>query len=1531
MKIPLTRSASYSLLSGAALTLILVFVPRQPDGTSQTVNVPFTPSAVPTTRAVLPSPVVVCSSAGELDPYLMPTTFALPDKQEEQQIPADWYAKITQDIDASEYHIRWQDHAGAFQSPNRRHDLRITYHADGFDLKPRVNDSAWAISFKLDRIGRENAWQHPSAGAALSVEGSRFIADHGRFAIDYHNSEVGMRQNFTLFEKPQGDGPLEVRLKYKSRLLATDKGGSAIAFCEPGSGLGSQTPIVWYKDLRVWDANGDALEATASLREGEIVLEVHDERAEYPIVVDPLSTTADWTLAGTQINAEFGSCVSSAGDVNGDGYGDVIVGAPNFDNGQTDEGRAFVFHGSSTGLSSTAAWNAEGDWTYSHFGLSVSTAGDVNGDGYSDIIIGAPHDNVVHGRAFVYQGSSTGLTTSASWTAELGDDRFEFGTSVSSAGDVNGDGFSDVIVGIPNAFNWVSEEEEHGSVRVYHGSLAGLNSSAAFGRAGPQRGCSYGYSVSGAGDLNGDGYADVIIGAPAYQTSPFTFLDGHVQILYGSIDGIDDLTHWEISGDEQITSLGGSVSTAGDVNGDGYADALIGGQGGAAVFMGGSSGVSATATWTIVTSANLITCVSCAGDVNGDGFSDVLVGDPGFPNSQSGEGRALLYIGSASGLTTSSWSTEGGQVGANYGRSVSSAGDVNGDGFSDVIVGAPLFMVGPNQQGSALVFHGAADGLSQASNWTFEGNLATANLGWSIACAGDVNGDGYSDAIIGAPRYDNGQTDEGRVLVSHGRTSGTYLTDWSAESNQATSLFGSSVCGAGDVNGDGYDDVIIGAYYFDNGQTDEGRVFVYHGSSSGLSTTASWIKESDQADAWFGGSVSSAGDVNGDGYGDVIVGADGFDNGETDEGRVFVFHGSAAGLPANSSWSADSDQAGAAFGWSVATAGDVNGDGYGDVIIGAPKFDDGQTDEGRASVFLGSAAGLALAPGWIKDGNQVNSQFGKGVASAGDVNGDSYSDVIIGAGLWGTNDEGVAAVYVGSPQGLAASSQWSYQGENSGAQAGFSVRSAGDVDGDGYSDVIVGAPYDANGQTDEGRAVVYHGSPSGIVNIPEWVGEIDQTNCRFGWSVSTVGDMNGDGYSDVIVGAPYYASGQANEGRVTWFHGNGGGGRRNNMRHYNTNLTSPISASNFSNAQFGAGLFARPFLGRQRTRLLWETRIQGQPFSSAGGGITTSTANSGQQSLSTLTALTGTELKNAVVKPTSPSGTTVIKTRARLRYDVASAITGQQLGPWRYSRSHMEGRTADVMRLSPCETTPTVRVAAKVFLEGPFVSGTGLMSDQLRSSGLFPLTEPYTALGLPINGPNTINSAILATTGNNALVDWVLVELRDAATGATVLERRAALVQRDGDVVALDGINSLGFCSSAGSYRVVVRHRNHLGCMTSQGIALTSTATAVDFTSAALATYGTDARKMSGIVRLLWAGNTNGDASLKYTGSSNDRDPILLGVGSTTPNATVNGYLRTDVNMDGAVKYTGASNDRDPILVNVGSTTPNNVRLEQLP
>jgi hypothetical protein len=249
----------------------------------------------------------------------------------------------------------------------------------------------------------------------------------------------------------------------------------------------------------------------------------------------------------------------------------------------------------------------------------------------------------------------------------------------------------------------------------------------------------------------------------------------------------------------------------------------------------------------------------------------------------------------------------------------------------------------------------------------------------------------------------------------------------------------------------------------------------------------------------------------------------------------------------------------------------------------------------------------------------------------------------------------------------------------------------------------------------------------------------------------------------------------------------------------------------------------------------------------------------------------------------------------------------------------------------PCEVQPSAVIALKVVLEGAYRTSDQLMTDALRTSGSFPLQQPYTNLGFTVTGPGTIAQSVLSVTGVNAIVDWVLVELRSANNPAQVVEARVGLLQRDGDVVALNGTSPLGFCVPAGNYRVAVRHRNHLGCMTGGSITLSSSTTNLDLSSSAVPTHGTDARKAQAGLMMLWAGDTSSDGVILYTGPGNDRDPILAAIGGTSPTSTIAGYHLTDLNLDGVVRYTGDSNDRDFILTNIGGVVPTLGRVEQVP
>ena len=442
---------------------------------------------------------------------------------------------------------------------------------------------------------------------------------------------------------------------------------------------------------------------------------------------------------------------------------------------------------------------------------------------------------------------------------------------------------------------------------------------------------------------------------------------------------------------------------------------------------------------------------------------------------------------------TAAWIAESDQAGADFGFSSASAGDVNGDGFDDVIVGAFTFGNGQNQEGKAFVYLGSASGLSPVAAWTAEGNQVNAVFGKSVARAGDVNGDGFDDVIVGAAWFDNGQTDEGRAFVYHGSATGLGATPaWIKEINQGAAEFGSAVACAGDVNGDGFDDVIIGAPVASNGQFQEGRAFVYLGSASGLASLPIWSAESDEAFAGFGATVASAGDVNGDGFDDIVVGAPDATNGEASEGRASVYFGSASGPSTAPDWTFESDQAGAAFALSVAGAGDVNGDGYADVAIGAPYFDAGETNEGRSFVFHGSSAGLSATPAWTAESDQAFASFGTSIASAGDVDGDGFSDLVVGAWQYdaGQLNEGRVFAFLGSSTGLDSTPAWTGESDQANAAFGFCVAPAGDVNGDGYADVIVGSHWFDSGQTDEGRAFVHHGRCDALASaLPYGVGK----------------------------------------------------------------------------------------------------------------------------------------------------------------------------------------------------------------------------------------------------------------------------------------------------------------------------------------------------------------------------------------------------------------------------------------------------------
>jgi hypothetical protein len=924
-----------------------------------------------------------------------------------------------------------------------------------------------------------------------------------------------------------------------------------------------------------------------------------------------LEPTACWSASGKQSDAHYGYCVATAGDVNGDGYSDLLVGARSFDSGQQNEGRAFLYHGSANGPSLTPDWFVDGDQTLAFLGQVVAPAGDVNGDGYDDVLVSAPSwDNGQSNEGCVrlYLGSANGLGTTPAWTREGDQATAVFGSSVAAAGDVNGDGYDDVLVG---ARGYDGSYENEGRVFLFLGSAAGLESDAAWTVDGGQTDGGFGWSVAGAGDVNADGYADVIVGAFFYDSGEVD--EGAAFLYLGSGSGPSTTADWVAEGDQAGAGLGWSVATAGDVDGDGHADVIVGvryfdgaeiDEGAARVYLGGAAGLAATPAWVATggeEGANFGWSVATAGDVDGDGYADVIVGAPRADVPWLDAGVASVFLGSRLGLSaTPAWTAGSAQQSAQYGWSVAAAGDVDGDGFGDVVVGAYHYDNGFPSEGAAFVYRGSPGVPAAIASWHVAGGAGATAHGFCVDYAGDLNADGASDLIAGDPYFTGTATAEGRVNVHFGSESGPDASpDWSFASGEPGACCGWSAGSAGDVNGDGYDDLLVGAPLADGSGENEGCAWLFLGSAFGPPTSPSWTFRGGQASAFAGASVGAAGDVNADGYADVLVGAYQYDGAVTDEGAVFVFHGSASGLSFVPDLTLLGGQQDCLFGFAVASAGDVNGDGFSDVIVGAPGFASGGSAGGRVFVHLGSAAGLGSQPVWTADGEQAEARFGSAVAAAGDVDGDGYGDVLVVARFHsaGETDEGKAFLYRGSVRGLSASPDWEREGEQAGAELS-AASSAGDVNADGYGDVLLGIPRFTQTFSQEGAVELYLGSAAGLAGTPAWSAFGGSAGASFGSSVAGRGDVVGDGLTDLLIGARGYADSSAGGGAAFLFAGGGAHGAARLPGQATVGSATRIALLGFSDAMSGVRLLAcgRTPAGRGRVRLEWEVQPLGAAF-----------------------------------------------------------------------------------------------------------------------------------------------------------------------------------------------------------------------------------------------------------------------------------------------------------------------------------------------
>lgn len=614
------------------------------------------------------------------------------------EVPAD-FKKI---IERSEYFISKKN---VYQSLNRKNGLTAAFNADGMSIAPQDSEQHWSFNLTVKGVFANGTSLYQSAAQPLaSMHENTIQFNHdNNFMVEYVNDENGIRQNFIIQDPKKKLQQLTVQLQAPKEWRVEARNSTGVMFKY-------KEQLLSYNDLRVWDAHRKSLPAHFVIKDDQVQIQVDVKDAAYPVTIDPIVANgnplnAKTVIKGNQQFAQLGYAAAS-GDVNGDGYSDVVIGAPGYSHGEANEGAVFVFYGSTRGINPTTYTLLEKNVENGRFGMYLASGGDVDGDGTDDIVVGAPFlagdFDYSAGAIYVFYGVINGTVNTTPDIYNGVRYNGHFGISVAIAKDLNSDGYDDILVGANNANNGA------GLVAVIYGNPWGILYTTTTEINPPANGYVFGVRVAGAGDVNNDTYGDILI----------SDIDS-VFVYHGSILGISNTP---------ATRLGAPNNAAG------FGLALAGG-----------------------------------GDITGEGIDDIVIG---ARDDNSESGAFYIYKGSSNGvLTTPIDYIRSNVPNEHLGHHVAIAKDINGDGHSDVIVsgaGQDHWAITEPSEGTAYVYYGTSTGISHTPASTIVSNKSSSSLGSAATCAGDVNGDGFSDVLIGAQYYSNTQLYEGIALVFWG-------------------------------------------------------------------------------------------------------------------------------------------------------------------------------------------------------------------------------------------------------------------------------------------------------------------------------------------------------------------------------------------------------------------------------------------------------------------------------------------------------------------------------------------------------------------------------------------------------------------------------------------------------------------------------------------------------------------------------------------------------------------------------------------